>query len=314
MALIGTITINPAVDETLEVEKTVKEDQLRALSVRHDPGGKGINVSRVVHQLGEKTIAYGMAGGRTGALLEERLRQEGVPCHFLAIQGETRTNITITDDSDHTQIRVSLPGPRVTPEELARLLDEAFSASPRPDWWVVGGSLPPGVPHGVYATMLHRCQDVGIPGVLDADGDALELALAAKPHMIKPNIHEAQRLVGRKLTSEADVLQAAKDIVAKGVDLVLVSRGPRGAVAVSKDEAWEGVPPHVEAISKVGAGDSALAGAALALCRGQGLNEAVRWAVACGTAAVLTPGTQLCRREDVERLLPEVKVRPAEHH
>ena len=305
--MIGTVTLNPSVDQNLVIPKLVKDDAIRAVEVEWFAGGKGVNVSRVVHELGGKACAFGFVGGFPGRMLTSWLDRAGIRHRFTRVQGETRINTTLTDRSDRTQTHVRAPGPRVTAKEIARLAAGLARCRPRTRFWALGGSLPPGAPQDLYRRLINQLEALGARCVLDADDEALLEGLAATPFMIKPNEHEFFRLTGVRPSTDERIVGAARKLVKRGVEVVLVTLGPRGAVVVSKDDAFRVNTPKVKVKSKVGAGDSTIAGTLVALQRGASLREAVRYGVAAGTAAVLTEGTQLCERRQVERLLPRVK-------
>ena len=308
--MIGTVTLNPSVDQHLTVPRFVKDDAIRAVSVRRYAGGKGINVARAIHELGGAGCAFGVVGGFPGQMLTHWLDEAGIAHHFLSVREDTRINTTITDLSDRTQTHIRTPGPKVSPVELERLADHLMTCRPQPGFWVLGGSLPPGVPDATYKDLIERLESTGARCVLDTDDEALTEGLDATPFLIKPNEHEFQRLTGEPPKSEAQIVAAARRVVARGVQVVLVTLGPRGAVAVTAGEAFRVTTPPVEVKSRVGAGDSTIAGLLVALEREATLPEAVRYGVAAGTAAVLSEGTTLCARRDVERLLPQIRVEP----
>jgi fructose-1-phosphate kinase PfkB-like protein/YHS domain-containing protein len=222
--MIGTITVNPSIDHHLFIDKLVKDDAIRARDTRRDPGGKGINVSRVIKELGGATTAFGMAGGCAGYMLKSLMAEKGIPFEAIELPQESRINVIITDRSDRTQTRISAAGPRLPLADMDLLVDKVLSYSPPPEWWVLGGTLPPGAPNDLYVRLIRE----------------------------------------------------------------------------------------LEARSKVGAGDSFLAGCVLALSQELSIEEALRLGMAAGTAAVMNEGTQLCRKEDVERLLPGIKIEAVE--
>lgn len=306
--LIATLTLNPTLDDAVEVDALRPDDVSPARGVRLDPGGKGINVSRTLVRLRTPTIAYGPVGGWSGHRLIDLLRAEGVPYCFAAVPGETRVNLIITT-ADHTQYRLKYPGPAVTLDDLTLLLSDMAALDPKPVFWVLGGSLPPGAPANTYAVALQQAHRQGIPVILDADDEPLRLGVRASPFVIKPNRHELGRLVGRDLRHQDDFLAAARALIdAHGIGIVLLSLGADGALAVSRTEAWALRPPPVTPVSQIGAGDATVAGLAKALAAGSALVDAARYAVAVGTAKVLSPGTVLARTDEVQRLLPLVRV------
>lgn len=306
--MIVTITLNPAVDQTLVVEKFLSGDTVRVKASRFDPGGKGINVSRVVHELGGQTLAVGFAPGGLGRYIEQTLNSQGIATDFLHTKGETRTNITILDESRHVQTILSDPGPQTDHrhvDELRKRLRRHLHAG---DWLVLAGSIPPPLDAGVYTEIIHEAAEIGVHTVLDADGAALAAGAAAHPEIVKGNRREMERLLGRHLDNEESMLAAAREVHEGGVRNVVVTRGREGAVAVAEERFLRGVAPRVRAVSAVGSGDAFLAGVVLTLSRGGNVEEALRLGIAAGTASVLLPGTELCRRREVDILIPRVKV------
>ena len=306
--MIATVTLNPSLDKTVTVEGLVVDEANRWTSLRRDPGGKGINVSRVLHELGNETIAYGFIGGIDGQILEHLLEQQGVPCDFTSIEGQIRSNFIITNLKTRRQTRIDAPGPHVSRDELEDLVGKLTHIKPKPDFLVLAGSVPPGVPDDIYRQLIEEAKKHGVKTVLDSDDEWLKDGIKAKPNVIKPNVHETEELLGEKLGDEAAIIQALRTLVTQGIEVVAISRGKDGLIVANGGKILKVIPPQVEIRSTVGAGDSAVAGLVLKLSQGDGIEEACRLAVAAGTAATLTPGTELCRRQDVERLLPQVKV------
>ncbi len=308
--MIATLTMNPSVDHYLKVLQLIKDDAIRVQGDQWFAGGKGVNVSRVVHELGGSSCAFGLTGGMPGRMLTHWLDRAGIPHQFTQIRNETRMNTTINDLSDNTQTHLRALGPEVAADELERLCAQLDAFSETPSFWVLAGSLPPGVPPDFYRQRILHFKKAGIRCVLDSDDEALVLGLEAAPFMIKPNEHEFQRLTGQSPDTEPHIIAAARSLIRKGVTLVLVTLGARGAVAVTEKEAFRVNAPPVTPRSRVGAGDSTIAGCLLALERGAAIPEAVCHGIAAGTAAVLSEGTTLCERSEVERLFPLVHAVP----
>ncbi|HIE18047.1 MAG TPA: 1-phosphofructokinase [Dehalococcoidia bacterium] len=306
--MIATVTLNPSLDRTVTVEGLLVDETNRWTSLRRDPGGKGINVSRVVHELGGETVAYGFIGGTDGDELMYLLKRQGVPFDFTPIKEDIRSNFIITDLKTRRQTRIDAPGPHVSAGELESLIDKVTHIEPRPDFLVFAGSVPPGVPDDIYRRLISEVKRQGINTVLDSDERWLKEGIKAQPYLIKPNVHEAEELLETELKDDAAIIEAAKTLMGQGIKVAAISRGKDGLIVATRQKAVKAVPPEVKIRSTVGAGDSAVAGLVLKLSQGHGIDEACRWATAAGTAATLTPGTELCRRADVERLLPQVKV------
>jgi 6-phosphofructokinase 2 len=307
-ALIATITLNPSLDQHLTVDGLVVDGPNRWSRLHRYAGGKGIDVSRAINEMGGRTIAYGFIGGAVGRAVEIFLDEEGVPFSFTPVRRETRTNFIITDSKTSRQTRIDAPGPHITKDEFARFRRKMQRLRPSPDLIVMGGSAPPGVPDNVYNSITKEAKKYGVRAILDADGQWLAEGIKAKPYLIKPNVREAEGLLKRELPDEAAIIKAARDIVEMGVEIAVISRGKDGIIAATKDKVLKAVPPQVKVKSAVGAGDCTIAGLALKLAGEESLSKACQLAVALGTAAVLTPGTELAHRQDVEKLLPQIKV------
>lgn len=307
--LIATLTLNPALDNTLVVRHLVVDDANRWTSKRRDPGGKGIGVSRVLHRLGGTTIAYGFIGGHDGKAVEMLLNREKVRHDFTHIINETRTNIIVTDTKTKQQTRLDSPGPTVSPRELEALKRKTSRIKPKPHFLVMCGSVPPGVPDDIYAQLIGRAKSVGVKTVLDSDGVSFRKGIESRPFFIKPNVHEASRLLDRDLITDEDIIDAVLELCKRGIEVVAISRGKEGLIASDGKNIIEAIPPPLTVRSSVGSGDATVAGMVLSLCQGGPLSEACRLGSAAGAAVVLTPGTQLCRLKDVERLLPQITIR-----
>jgi 6-phosphofructokinase 2 len=308
-ALIVTITLNPSLDQHITVDGLVIDGTNRWSRLHRYAGGKGIDVSRAIHEIGGRAVAYGFIGGPVGRAVEILLDEEDVPFSFTPIHRETRTNFIITDSRTWRQTRIDAPGPRISKEEFERFQRKMLRIRPSPDLIVMGGSLPPGIPNDVYYSMIMEAKTFGVRAILDSDGQWLAEGIKAKPYLVKPNVTEAEGLLGRELPDEEAIIKGALDIVDMGVEIAVISRGEEGIIAATSQEVIKAVPPQVKVKSAVGAGDCTIAGLALKLADEESLFSACRLAVALGTAAVLTPGTELARREDVEELLPQVKVK-----
>ena len=306
--MIATITLNPSLDRTVIVDGLKVNESNRWTSVHHYAGGKGIDVSRAIHEMGGQTIAYGFIGGDEGRTLEVKLDEEGVPFSFTPIEQETRVNFIIADTRASQQTIINAPGPHISKRELGRFLKKLRGIYPSPELMVASGSVPPGVPIDIYYTIVQEAKSHRVRTILDSAGQWLEEGIKAKPYLIKPNIREAEELLRTELPTEEAITKAVLNLIEMGVEIAVISRGEDGVIAATRDGMFKAVPPPVKVRSAVGAGDCTIAGLALKLARGEPLIEACRLAVAMGTAAVLTPGTELAHRADVEKLLPQIKV------
>jgi 6-phosphofructokinase 2 len=305
--MIYTLTLNPALDRTIHVDGLTCDVANRIIEEHRFPGGKGIDVSKVLTALGTPNTALGFAGGFRGDELEALLLGDGVACDFIRITGETRSNIIVREHDTGCQMMLNSKGPEVEPSAIMNLLRKLRGCS---DMTIltIGGSLPPNVKPAIYRACIGIGRDHGARVVLDADGDALRGGIRGRPYAIKPNVHELGELVGRELEGVDQVLEASLVPLGAGVEVVLASMGPDGVVLSSRDGAWHAVPPAVDAINTIGAGDSAVAGFVHGISLGLPPEEAVRWAVASGTATTMREGTALARRDEIEGLLPQVRI------
>src|SRR5579872_1080419 len=308
-AAIATLTINPAADLCFEVDRIEPVRKLRTSAPRRDPGGGGINVARVVRRLGGKAVAVLAAGGPTGARLKLLLRAERVPFEAIEIVGETREDITAVDRASRQQYRFVMPGPRLRPAEQAEILARLAALRPTPAVVVASGSLTPGAPVGLYGRLARQLRAKGVKLALDTSGPALKAALEAGVWLFKPNLGELRAVTGAPLSTLPERLAACQAAIGRGgAELVALSMGAEGAMLVGREQAWIAGAPVVTVASAVGAGDSFMAGLVLALAEGSPSPEALRRAVAAGTAALLAEGTQLARAADAERLAARVGV------
>jgi len=305
--MIYTITLNPAMDRTLWIEKIRPDDSNRIKKEERYAGGKGIDVSRVLTSLEVVNKALGFVGGFAGEELEGRLLNEGIACDFVRISGETRTNIIVNETSTGNQTVFNARGPEIKPYEVMQMIHKVEKVED-PAIVAISGSLPPGVNPEIYRKIIEIFKGRGAMVILDTDGDALRVGINGLPDVIKPNIHELSRLVGRKLHKKDEILSAANDLRNKGIGMVLVSMGADGILLVGEKEQYLAAPPKVKVENTIGAGDSAIAGFVYGLSRGETVKDALTYAVAAGTATTLKPGTALCHKEDFLKLVPQISV------
>lgn len=306
--MIYTVTLNPALDKTVTVPGLTVDAVNRVSALREDPGGKGVNVSKVIARLGGASRAVALLGGSTGEKVRAMLRGQGVDVWGFEAAGETRTNLKVVDPEAETHTDINEPGPRATGEQLDTMLDALVDVLTPGDVVVLSGSLPTGAPQDTYRTWARSCGEAGALVFLDADGDALAHGLEAGPFLVKPNDAELSRLCGRPLTTEGEVAAAARRLVGRGVSCVVVSMGGAGAVVATKERTLLARSPRVRVGSTVGAGDSVVAALAYARERGMELEDAVRLAMATGAANVMQSGTQAAERPLVDELLPLASV------
>lgn len=303
-----TITMNASLDKSSSIDYVRPEDKLRCAMPDYDPGGGGINVARVVNRLGGQAAAYYTCGGPMGSMLEMMLEKEGIEQYPVKIEGLTRESLTIIEKNTGQQYRFGFPGPELKEAEWRAFLDILSKLDPMPEYVVASGSLPPGVPDDFYGQVAHIARERGARCIVDTYGQPLCEAAEEGVYMLKPNIRELGQIIGRQIESDREIRIAAKALIQEGDnEIVLVSLGAGGAMLVTHDEHYHLHSPTVPIRSKIGAGDSMVGGVVHGLAQGMSVLDAVRLGVAAGAAAVMTEGTDLCHREDVERLFKQVE-------
>lgn len=305
--MILVVNLNASVDKRYEMADLEKGSVMRAAHVENTPGGKGIHVANVVTKLNEQCLATGFLGGKTGEFIEEKLKEYNITQDFVKIQGETRECLAIITD-DLVQTEILEPGPGVTEEEKDRLIEKYKELLKSCDMVVTSGSMPRNVPKDFYKTLIEIAHSYDKKFLLDTSGDSLRLGMEAKPFFIKPNKDEIEALTGRKVQSDEDVIREIKELQGKGIELVAVSLGSKGAMAGYKGKIYKVTPPKVKAVNPVGSGDSFVAGIAVAMERGYSIEEVLRYASACGTANAMEKETGSVQKEVVESLLKDVEV------
>ena len=311
---IATLTLNPALDKSTAIDRLKPEKKLRCDEPRFDPGGGGINVSRAIKILGGESIAIYAAGGSEGEKLKELLTKEGIKQEIIAIEKPTRENLVVYERSTTNQYKFGMPGSALNVKEIQKCVELIKNLPAEVEYLVLSGSLPPGVPDDLYAKLAAIARDKKIKCIVDTSGKALVKASETGVYLMKPNLGELSELAGKEEISGIEQEEIAKKLLKDGkAEILIVSLGPRGAMLVTKDTIEYIVPPTVKQSSTVGAGDSMLGSLILSLSRGDSLQDALKWGVAAGTAATITPGTELCRKKDVENIfnwLNEKKTAP----
>jgi 6-phosphofructokinase 2 len=314
MSTIVTLTMNPAVDVNSTTDQVVPNRKLRCDPATREPGGGGINVARAIRNLGGSARAIFLAGGVIGARLTVLVSEEGVESHPIEIAGETREVVNVTERHSGSQFRFVMEGPPVQEAEWKSALETIRDLDPVPRYLAASGTLPPGVPEDFYGRLSQIAVERGFRLIVDTSGPPLQHAIGAGTFLIKPNLTELRELTG-------STGGALSDFFLEGVASALVSTGRAGAVVISMGSGGAIVAtergtrriaaPIVDVASRVGAGDSMVGGIVVALERGLPIEEAALFGIAAGSAAVTRPGTQLCGREDTERLFDELKRRVA---
>jgi 6-phosphofructokinase 2 len=303
--MIYTITLNPALDRNIWIDKIRHDESNRIRKELRYAAGKGIDVSRVLTTLAIRNQALGFVGGFDGEEMEGRLINEGISCNFTRISGETRTNIILYDMEKGTQIIFSAPGPSIKPHELTRII-RLIERLEDAEMIIISGSLPQGVHPEIYYKIMEMAKKKGSKIILDTDGEALKTGVTISPDVIKPNIHELSHLYGSGLKDIHEIIRAAQTVCNQGTGTVLVSMGARGILMVTKKERYLAIPPEVDVVNTIGAGDSSVAGFVYGNVTGKTMKESLICAVAAGTATTLRPGPALCTKDDFEKLVPQV--------
>lgn len=311
MHSIVTLTMNPAVDESTSVPYVLPDRKLRCQAPTYEPGGGGINVARAIQKLGGAALACFPVAGPAGELLKRLLDAEGLRYTPMPVNGWTRENLNVLEEVSGRQFRFCMPGATLGDHEWPIFLDWVRQLRPAPDFLVASGSLPPGVPVDFYARLAAVGRQIGSRVVLDTSGAPLARAVEEGVYLLKPSLQEFQALMGEHEGDESHLASLAAIAVKRGwCEILVLSLGAGGALWVTASERERLASPAVRVKSSVGAGDSMVGGIVLSLARGRAVGEAVRFGVAAGAAAVMNPGTALCRREDVERLYPHVMMSP----
>lgn len=301
--MIVTITINPALDKSSVVEKLIPEKKLRCSNMIIEAGGGGINVSKAIKKLGGESIAIFPSGGLNGSMLNQILEAENITCKAIPVVNETRESFTITEASTNSQYRFVMPGSFLSNTDVEACINAITSLKPSPTIIVASGSLPPGAPDNFFAILAAVSKQLKAKCIIDTSGKPLLLAAQEGVNMLKPNLSELCSLVGKDYLQLNEVDEAAHEVIRKAhCEAVVVSMGPAGAMLVTKNHHEKIPAPIVKKLSTVGAGDSMVGGIAWQLEQGASLPQAVRFGVACGSAAAMNHGTQLCRKEDVLKL------------
>jgi 1-phosphofructokinase family hexose kinase len=308
--MIFTVTLNPAVDRELTVDRITFDTVLRASDWRVDCGGKGFNVARMLKSLGTSSVALGFAAGKSGELLSDKLKALGIETDFVWVEGETRTNVSIVSSEDGHYVKVNEPGPTITEADLAQLAQKIGGRVQAGDWWVLAGSLPPGVPPSYYAELIAIIQSAGAKVFLDTSDEALRQNCSAKPLLVKPNDEEAHELTGLPVGTKEEIAAVGKAISAMGPASVVISLGKEGAVLVDEGKAWFAASPKIVAANPIGAGDSMVAGIVWGLSQGDSMRDALCKGIACGAATASQKGTTVGTHKQVNELLAQVQIYP----
>jgi 1-phosphofructokinase len=283
---VVTVTLNPAIDQTVHVERFQVGEVNRVGEVRRNAGGKGVNVASALADLGVSTLATGFLGRENAGIFEDLFHSKGIEDRFVRLDGSTRVGLKVVDNSRHIVTEINFPGLVPGPDDLDVLIETLKSLARPGTWFVLSGSLPAGAPIGIYSDLTRVIRERGGKVLLDTSGEPLRLALSQTPDIVKPNQSELEQLTGTPMSGLDEVAQAASHLIAQGVGLVVVSMGAHGALFACGEERLLAVPPAVAVSSTVGAGDTMVAGLVLARSMDQNLSDTARLATACGAHAV----------------------------
>ncbi len=306
MSQIVTLTMNPAIDRILTIDHVTPDAKLRCTSGRRDPGGGGVNVTRGIHELGGDSLAVFTCGGYTGQMYRDLVEEEGLPNTSIPIDGITREHIMVMETSTGRDYRFGEDGPELSDAEAEACLRTVCDLDPEPDYLVLSGSLPPGAGDDFYARVIQTAHD-HTRIVIDTQAPALRPALERGVYLLKPNARELGEIVGHTVEGRQEIEAVSKQFVEEGrANVIVTSLGAGGSVVVTEEMCTRVPAPPVKVESKVGAGDSMVAGLVLALDRGASILDAVRFGTAAGAAAVMDAETGLGSREHVERLYQQL--------
>lgn len=306
--MIITLTMNPAVDRTLQVDKFTVDRVNLIREDRSDVGGKGINVSKVIRQLGGRTKTITFLGGSTGAFIEQELEKMKIGKVAVPVSGVTRTNLKIVDLELGTYTDLNEPGPVIGPQELALFVKQLRSEVTAQSLVVLTGSVPKGVPAAIYRDLIVDIQRIGARAALDADHEVLRLGIEASPYLVKPNIHELERLAGKTLEGTAAVMEAARELIAQGIRIVIVTLGEDGALFVTEQSAIHAKGLPVQVLSTVGAGDALMGAFCYGLDKQLPLEETIRLSIGASAAMISTEGTQVPEFSRIHELVSRVEL------
>lgn len=309
MSLIVTVTINPAIDRIVTADRLAFEDRGYILSRTEAAGGRGINASLVIHRFGAETLAIVPCGGATGKRFEEDMRRLGIPYLTVPIKQAIRTNLILTDKQGLT-MKLNEPGPRLSPKEIARFEEAVAQSLKKASWLLLCGSLPPGVSVDFYGRLIDMAKARNVKTYVDTEGEHLQAVLEHGPTVAAPNQQEAETLLNRSLITRAHFREAVERIHRMGAEVALMSVGSRGAVVMSGVNAYEVVPPRVDAVAPIGAGDVLDAAYVWAMERGSDFADAARWGVAAGTASAMLPGMGFPKLEQARAIYERTEVKP----
>ncbi|ADV50237.1 1-phosphofructokinase [Cellulophaga algicola DSM 14237] len=308
MPRIITLTVNPAIDKSTTVNGIMPNTKLRCTEPTFDAGGGGINVSRAIYKLGGSSLCSYFAGGAAGTYLKKLLDEQHIEQSVILTKGSTRENLAVTDTSTNQQYRFGMPGPQIQEVEWQNALKQLEVLLYKGDYLVASGKLPPNIPDDFYAKISQVAEKKEALFILDTSGEALMKAAKSKIYMLKPNLAELGALCGIASITDLNLKSLATQFLKNhNCQILVVSLGPKGALLATRKEMVQVPAPVVHQKSTIGAGDSMVAGMVMSLIWGKSLADMVSYGVACGTAATMHHGTQLCSKDDADKLYDWIK-------
>lgn len=306
---IVTLTLNPAIDQSVTIPGFAAGEVNRVESEQADPGGKGVNVSCFLADLGFSSSTTGFVGIENSSIFERLFIRKSIADCFVRLSGKTRVNIKIIDERNHRITDINFPGQAARERDMELLRTKIESLIPYHDWFVLSGSLPEGVAVGFYAELITELKQAGKQVLLDSSGAALKLGVAAQPFALKPNIVELEEMLGKKLGNESAVADAARELVAGGIDNVVVSMGKQGAIFADAEQCLVAHPSNVDVKSTVGAGDAMVAGFIAGKLKQLPLDECARLATATAMGALTELGPNLPPSSVIESYMRRITLR-----
>ena len=301
--------MNPSIDKSTSIDCLIAEKKLKCIEPKSEPGGGGINVSRVIKRLGNNSIAAYLSGGGNGELLTKLLLKENIETKTVSCLNNTRENLNVFDQKNKLQYRFIMPGAEIYEKEWKALISEIEQLS-NIEYIVCSGSIPIGVPDNIWRTISSIVKNKKIKLIVDTSGNPLKEILKDSIYLLKPNINELSSVVGKEKLNTNDAILLGKSFVSKGnCEIMVISLGEEGAILIEKESVHKIIPPSIIRTSTVGAGDSMVGGIASKIADNKSILEAVKYGVACGSAATLNQGTALCNKADADRLFLRISTK-----
>lgn len=305
---IATVTLNPAIDQTVRASNFQLNTVNRARSMHFAAGGKGVNVASFLADAGCEVTVTGFLGEENSQIFEQLFKRKNIEDRFIRVPGNTRIGVKIVDEANRHTTDINLPGLPPGEEAVKELLETIEHLSDTCDWFVLSGTLPPGIPENIYATIITRLKAYGKKVVLDTSNNALRNGLLATPTIIKPNIDELQQLVGQTLADEAEIENAARSLLNRGIEMVVISMGEQGAMFVTQTATLVAIPPTVKVKSTVGAGDAMVSGLIAGQIQNLDLPDIARLATAYSLTAITRDGSSTLEPAILQAYIQQVSI------